>query len=207
VVGMGLKLRPLTSDPKVLRCRMWRRHSVCRAETLLGPLAPRPCARPSIIRRTVNQSRLHWVFFDISNDSLPLALVPHPVVVGLGLPGRFSCAAEDQIRLPDRGSLERLQQSRWRDLRQQQHVNVIGEDGKRPQLIVPNRTPRRKEATTARATRSCARYLGPVGVESRYRSSQTKAAPEETLWGGGYLAWGRLPCRCQVTKSHFRAGY
>jgi len=35
-----------------------------------------------------------------------------------------------------------------------------------------------------------ARYMGPLRARSRYRSIQTKAAPDDSLPGGGYRACG-----------------
>jgi hypothetical protein len=96
----------------------------------------RICTRPQIIFDSRSQSRLHGIPLDIPSNTIPLLLIPNPMIVGLTLPELLPSAIQQSIRLACSRTLERFQKMGDRYQGFQEHVNVICHDHERSQLVV-----------------------------------------------------------------------
>ena len=113
------------------------RTRACRVHTRVNAILPSSIrTRPRIILDPLNQSSLNRIPLNIPSNLAPLAIISHPMIVGLPLPELFTRATEQPVCLTRRHALQRLQQQARRNQRQQKQVNVIRHNHPRSELIV-----------------------------------------------------------------------
>ena len=93
-------------------------------------------AGPSVVCRTRYESGSHGVVLYVSHDFFELTRVSHPVIVGFGLPKGLPCATQHLVSFTRGGTFEPAEQTLWRDLGQQKHVDVVGHNHPSPQVVV-----------------------------------------------------------------------
>src|ERR1017187_3359771 len=162
------------------------RTRACRVDTRVdAPLAPP--GRPAILFGPGDQSRLHWIVLDIECNSLPLPLIPYPMIVRFPLPERLSGPAEQAIRFPSRVTFQRFHQPARRYLRQQQHMDMVGHHHETGKLVMSEcRPPMQGLHHQARD--------GLLAEEHGTSSSGVQLAvqPDESLAGRGFVVWREM---------------
>ena len=118
------------------RTRACRVHTCVNAKQV-HPIAPlRVSARPSIILNLRNQPGLDWIVFNVPSNPLPLTFIPHPVIIRLPSPKLLTSSSQQLICLPRRNAFEGLKQFTRRNPRKQKHVDMVGHNGKRSELVM-----------------------------------------------------------------------
>ena len=111
------------------------RTPACRVHTRVNA-EPGVGTRPRIVLNGPDQVRLQRIFFNVSSNPVPFFGASDPMIVGLALPKRLTCAIQEPIRLPRGEPFERFQELSRRYHGQEQGVNVVRHDYKRAQFVV-----------------------------------------------------------------------
>ena len=111
------------------------RTHACRVHTRVNA-KPWVSARPRVVFNGPDQIRLQRVPLDIPCDLIPFFSASDPMVVRLALPERLSGAIEKFVGRPRSRSFERFQKRTRRDHGQEQCVDVVRHDRKRPELVM-----------------------------------------------------------------------
>ncbi len=112
------------------------RTHACRVHTHVNA-KPGVRTRPQIFLDRRDHPRPDGVPLDIPRNAIPLVLVSDPMIVRFPLPKGFARPTESFVRLPCGASLKRLQKQSRGNHRQEKHVDVIGHDDERADLVVP----------------------------------------------------------------------
>jgi len=120
------------------RTRACRVHTRVNAKQVQSTAPFGVSARPKVVLN-LRQPSLYSIALNVTSDPIPFILIAHPVIVGLPLPKLLTSSSQQLIRLPRRNAFEGLQQFTRRNLRNQKYVDMVGHNGKRPELVVTER--------------------------------------------------------------------
>ena len=149
------------------------RTRACRVHTPVNAKI-RISTRPRIILNPRNQTRLPWIPLDIPSNTIPLSLIPHPMIVRFALPELLAGPVQQSIRLARRRTLQRFQKMGRCYQGLQKDVNVVRHDCEGPQLVVAeiNSSMQRVQDDLRDAGLPQILRTGPGGVEAAVNPSE-----------------------------------
>ncbi len=167
------------------------RTRACRVHTRVNAFAPsRICTRPRIVFNSRNQASLHWIPLNVPGDLTPFSFITNVMIVRLALPKLLARAMQQPISLPSRDALQRFQQQARRDPRQQKHVNMIGHDHERPEMILSQILAAKQRLDYQRGHRF-ASQTHRTGV----RSIQVPIHPHKSFTIRDFAGWWKMRAR------------
>ena len=163
----------------------------CRVHTRVNAFAPSGvCTRPKVVLSSRNQTSLYRIPFNIASDFAPLPVISNPVIIRLPLPKLPASAVEQPVSFTRRGALQRFQQHAGRNRRQQKHVDMIGHDYKRPEMVLA-------QVLTAkqRLDYQCGDRFAPQIQRTSVGSVQVAIHPGKSFAIGELAGWRKMGAR------------
>jgi hypothetical protein len=101
----------------------------CRADTRVGA-----CARPPVILRAGDETCFYRVVLDVPDNAVHFNVIANPMIVGLPLPETFSRSTKKLVGFASSHAFQRSKNSRRRNFRQEQLVDVVGHQDVSPEI-------------------------------------------------------------------------